>query len=179
VVFLDRVTLADAKATVQVRFQANNEDLAATLSLPGDNFLIARPRASLLGRVARRAGLVVRLGQLPLAEKDGSQPYAEVESAAATDHEILTVCSALPVNPAERGVPGTFAPAEAGGQTPGRQQATTGHTGTAAAGNGVSAHGELHLSHAGPAWRITGTHAAQRIDLTLNTAGAIPVITIA
>ncbi len=100
VVLLDRVTLSDAKASVQVRFQANNEDLAATLSLPGDNFLIARPRATLLGRVARRPGLVVRLGKLPLAEKDGSQPFAEVESAEATDHEILTVCSARPAGEA-------------------------------------------------------------------------------
>ena len=151
VVFLDRVTLADAKASVQVRFQANNEDLAATLSLPGDNFLIARPRASLLGRVARTPGLVVRLGKLPLAEKDGSQPYAEVESPDAADHEILTVCSARPLlgNPAEDGVPGT------------------------------SAHGELRLTREGSAWRVTGTHAAQRINVTLNTAGAIPVITIA
>jgi hypothetical protein len=98
VVFLDRVTLSDAKATVQVRFQANNEDLAAKLSLPGENFLIARPHASLLGRVARTPGLVVRLGKLPLDEKDGSQPFAEIESAAATDHEILTVCTARPTD---------------------------------------------------------------------------------
>ncbi len=100
VVFLDRVTLSDAKASVQVRFQANNEDLAATLSLPGDNFLITRPQASLLGRVARTPGLVVRLGKLPLAEKDGSQPFAEVESPDAADHEILTVCSARPAGEA-------------------------------------------------------------------------------
>jgi DNA-binding beta-propeller fold protein YncE len=44
----------------------------------------------------------------------------------------------LPGNPAEPGVPGTFAPAEAGGQTLGRQQATTGHTGPAAGGNGAT-----------------------------------------
>jgi len=96
VVFLDRVTLLDAKASVQVRFQANNEDLAATLTLPGDDFLITRPHASLLGRVARTPGLIVRIGKLPLAEKDGSQPFVEVESPEATDHEILTVCSARP-----------------------------------------------------------------------------------
>ncbi|MDI1251260.1 MAG: heparinase II/III family protein [Lacunisphaera sp.] len=159
VIFLDRVTLSDGKASVQVRFQANNEDLAATLSLPGDNFLIARPRASLLGRVARTPGLVVRLGQLPLAEKDGSQPFAEVESAAAADHEILTVCTALPVNPAERGVLGK-------------------NTGLAAAGHGASAHGELRLSREGSVWRVQGTHAAQRINVSLDTADALPAITI-
>ncbi|MSU23146.1 MAG: hypothetical protein EXS32_04900 [Opitutus sp.] len=140
VVFLDRVTLADAKASVQVRFQANNEDLAATLSLPGDNFLIARPRATLLGHVARRPGLTVRLGKLPLAEKDGSQPFAEVESAEATDHEILNVCSARPTG---------------------------------------EAHGDLRLSRAGAVWRVQGTHHGAALDLTLNTAGPLPVITIA
>jgi hypothetical protein len=141
VVFLDRVSLVDAKASVQVRFQANNEDLAATLSLPGgDNFLIARPRASLLGRVARTPGLVVRIGKLPLAEKDGSQPYAEVESPDATEHEILTVCSALP----------------------------TGKT-----------HGDLLIGRSGAVWRVTGTHASQRIDVAIDSASALPVITIA
>ena len=140
VVFLDRVTLSDAKAAVQVRFQANNEDLAAILSLPGENFLITRPHASLLGRVARAPGLTVRLGRLPLAAQDGSQPYAEVESAAALEHEILTVCTARPT---------------------------------------ASAHGDLRLSREGAAWRVTGTHAGQRIDLTLNAAGFQPVLTLA
>jgi hypothetical protein len=139
VIFFDHVTLTGAKASVQVRFQANNEDLAAKLSLSGDNFLIARPRASLLGRVARTPGLTVRLDKLPLAEKDGSQPYAELESAAATDHEILTVCTARPAG---------------------------------------EAHGELRLSHEGSVWRVQGTHAAQRINVTLDTADAWPAITI-
>ncbi len=100
VVFFDRVTLRDAQASVQVRFQANNEDLAATLSLPGDNFLIGRPRGPRRGRVARTPGLVVRLGKLPLSDQDGSQPFAEVESPDAADHEILTVCSARPAGEA-------------------------------------------------------------------------------
>jgi hypothetical protein len=140
VVFLDRVTLADAKASVQVRFQANNEDLAATLALPNDNFLITRPHASLLGRVARAPGLAVRLGKLPLAEADGSQPYAEVESAAAADHEILTVCTARP----------------------------TGET-----------HGDLKLAREGAAWRVTGTHAGQKVDVTLNSSANVPTLTLA
>ena len=140
VVFLDRVTLTDAPAAVQVRFQANNEDLAAHLSLPGDDFLIARPRASLLGRVARQPGLTVKVGKLPLAEKDGSQPFVEVESAAATGHEILTVCSARPVG---------------------------------------EAHGELSLTREGTTWRVTGSHAGQKINVTLDTAGVQPVLTLA
>lgn len=140
VVFLDRVTLADAKASVQVRFQANNEDLAATLAVEGDDFRITRPHATLLGRVARTRSMTVRLGKLPLAEKDGSQPYAEVESADATAHEILTVCSARPSG---------------------------------------AAHGDLRLSREGSTWRVVGTHASQRIDLSLNSTDAIPVLTLA
>ena len=140
VVFLDRVTLKDTPASVQLRFQANNEDLAATLALPGENFLITRPHASLLGRVARIPGLTVRLGKLPLEEKDGSQPYAEVESAAATSHEILTVCSARPKG---------------------------------------EAHGDLKLVREGAAWRVTGTHAGQKINLTLDATGAQPALTLA
>ncbi len=139
VVFLDRVTLTGTPAAVQVRFQANNEDLAANLSLPGENFLIARPRASLLGRVAPGSGLTVKIGQLPLAEKDGSQPFVEVESAAAPDHQILTVCSARPT------------------------------------GEG---HGDLRLTREGTTWRVTGTHAKQKVDVTINPATSMPVITI-
>jgi hypothetical protein len=140
VVFLDRVTLLDANASVQVRFQANNEDLAASLTLPGDNFLITRPHASLLGRVARTSGIVVRIGKLPLAEKDGSQPFVEVESPQGADHEILTVCSARPAG---------------------------------------EAHGDLRLTREGALWRVQGTHADQKINLTLRTAGAQAVPTIA
>ena len=139
VAFLDRVTLKATPATVQLRFQANNEDLAATLALPDGNFLLTRPHASLLGRVARAPGLTVRLGQLPLEAKDGSQPYAEIESASATEHEILTVCSARPTG---------------------------------------AAHGDLRLTREGHAWRITGTHAAQKINVTIDPVSAVPVITI-
>jgi hypothetical protein len=140
VVFLDRVTLKDAKASVRVRFQANNEDLAATLAVQGENFRITRPHASLLGRVAPGPGLTVRPDKLPLAEKDGSQPYAEVESAAASEHEILTVCSARPKG---------------------------------------EAHGELRLAREGAIWRVSGTHASQKIAVTINSAAPVPAIIIA
>lgn len=139
VVFLDRVTMTGAKASVQVRFQANNEDLAAKLAIEGDNFRIVRPHASLLGRVARMRSMTVRTGKVPLEEKDGSQPYAEIESAAAETHEIFTVCSARPEG---------------------------------------EAHGELSISREATAWRITGTHAAQKINLTVDTAGDKPAVSV-
>jgi hypothetical protein len=97
VVFLDRVALKDgATASVQVRFQANNEDLAGEVSATADSFRISRPHASLVGRVAQSAGRTVQVGKLPLEEKDGVYPFAEVVSASATEHEILTVCTARP-----------------------------------------------------------------------------------
>jgi hypothetical protein len=43
----------------------------------------------------------VRAGQLALEEKDGVYPFAEVNSAAAAEHEILTVCSASPAGQAQ------------------------------------------------------------------------------
>ena len=35
-----------------------------------------------------------------MEEKDGIYPFAEIESAAATEHEILTVCTARPAGEA-------------------------------------------------------------------------------
>jgi hypothetical protein len=96
VVFLDRVALKDATASVQARFQLYNEDFGGQLAVSGSEFTITRPHATLLGRAAGAAGLEVRAGKLPLEEKDGEQQFAEVVSAEAAEHEILTVCSARP-----------------------------------------------------------------------------------
>ncbi len=96
VVFLDRVALKEATATVQVRFQANHEDFASAVSADDHGFTIKRPSASLQGRVAARHPSTVRVGKLALEEKDGIYPFAEIESAAASEHEILTVCTARP-----------------------------------------------------------------------------------
>ena len=103
VVFHDRVTLRTRAATVQVRFQVNHEDFAGKVAAEGDSFRIERPHATLLGRVAPASGRTVRTDRLKLEEKDGVYPFAEIVSAAATDHEILTVCSARPVG-AEHGM---------------------------------------------------------------------------
>ena len=100
VIFLDRVALQDAKATVQVRFQMFNEDLAAKLNVSGDEFMIERPHASLHARVASRGGAVVRAGKLALEEASGMYQFAEVASPEAGEHEILTVCSARPAGSA-------------------------------------------------------------------------------
>lgn len=96
VVFLDRVAVKDSTATVQVRFQLYNEDGGGQLAVSGDTFDITRPNATLQGRVAARSAMQVRSSRLPLEPKDGDQQFAEVESAAAAEHEIITVCTASP-----------------------------------------------------------------------------------
>ena len=48
------------------------------------------------GRIGVREGISLRAGRLPLEPKDGEQQFAEVESAEALEHVILTVCSAAP-----------------------------------------------------------------------------------
>jgi hypothetical protein len=100
VVFLDRVALKDATASVQVRFQLYNEDFGGQLAVDGQEFTITRPHATLLGRVASGGLVQVSAGRLPLEEKDGEQQFAEVSSAAAGEHEIVTVCSARPAGEA-------------------------------------------------------------------------------
>lgn len=96
VIFLDRVGLKDAKATVQVRFQLYNEDGGGQLAASGDEFTITRPHATLHGLVAARGAMRVHASRLSIEPKDGEQQFAEVDSAAAITHEILTVCSARP-----------------------------------------------------------------------------------
>ncbi|MBS0664260.1 MAG: heparinase II/III family protein [Verrucomicrobia bacterium] len=95
VVFVDRVAVRGG-AAVQLRFQVFHEDGAGEVRAEGGGFRINRPHASLLARVAPAPNRVVRTGRLNLEEKDGVYPFAEIESPAATEHEIVTVCSARP-----------------------------------------------------------------------------------
>jgi hypothetical protein len=101
VIILDQVTLKTKPANVQVRFQLYNEDGGGRLAINGNEFTITRPQASLLGQVAPGAGLTLRAGRLPLEPKDGEQQFAEVVSADAVTHEILTVCQAAPAGRAQ------------------------------------------------------------------------------
>jgi len=95
VIFLDLVSLRIAQP-VQVRFQLYNEDGGGQLAVRTGEFTLTRPRATLLGRVALAEGVTLHAGRLPLEPQDGEQQFAEVVSAAATEHAILTVCTARP-----------------------------------------------------------------------------------
>ena len=96
VIFLDRVAVKETPVSVQVRFQIFNEDLAAKLTVIGDEFTITRPHASLHARMASNGGAVLRAGRLALEEQTGMYQFAEAVSPEAIEHEIVTVCTARP-----------------------------------------------------------------------------------
>ena len=136
---LDRVQLKVA-APVQLRFQVFNEDGKGAVTAHGAAFGIDRPFASLRATVAARGAVEATAGRLPMPETAGIYPFAEIVSAGATDHEIVTACTTAP----------------AGGS-----------------------HGALTVAPAPAGWRITGTHAGRKLDVTVQTAGAVPVVVIA
>ena len=99
-IFLDRVDLIDAPAAVQVRFQVFNEDERGKYAVTGPTFRIDRPFASLQARVAAGGAFEVKAGRVAIAEDEGIFPFAEVVSAPARSHVILTVCTAAPAGEA-------------------------------------------------------------------------------
>jgi hypothetical protein len=93
---LDRVSLKTTPLTVQARFQVDNSDGKGSVAAGGDSFTVARPgmRATTLARGT--GAVVVRAGALDIPSDRGVYPYAEVESASALEHVLLTVCAAAP-----------------------------------------------------------------------------------
>lgn len=94
-VILDRIVLREARP-VQARFHAFNEDGAGRVSSDGAAFAIERPHAALRATVTADGAGRVTTGRLALPEKSGVYPYVEFQSAAATVHTFLTVCTAAP-----------------------------------------------------------------------------------
>ncbi len=92
---LDRVQLRAPEA-IQTRYQVFNDDLNATLAVRGTGFRIERPGATLQASSLGSGNLTARPGRLPTPDADGIFPFAEVESAAATSHVLLTACTAAP-----------------------------------------------------------------------------------
>ena len=100
----DRVRLGTAPAAVQTRYQLHNDDGAGAVAAGGNGFTITRPLATLVATAQATGAVTVRTGRIELAANEGTyqhakagcQDYAEVESAAALTHEILTVAAASP-----------------------------------------------------------------------------------
>ena len=110
VILLDQVSLEGAPKTVQLRYQVFNDDQAGRATAGAQGFLITRPRATLTATIYAAGAVKVKTGQLGLPADDGVFPYAEVESAAANRHEVLTVALAQ----AAGGQSGTLAAAHDG-----------------------------------------------------------------
>jgi hypothetical protein len=91
----DQVDL-DRPGSVQVRFQVYNDDGQGRVRADGTSFRIERPNASLFARFASRGGTAGSTGRLDLPADGGIYPFAEITSAPARSHTILTVCLATP-----------------------------------------------------------------------------------
>jgi len=90
---VDRVRLTGTPLPVQARFQVDNADGKGSVTAEADAFVVRRPLA-VAHTLARAAGQVtVRTGTLGVPASNGTFPYAEVESAPALEHTILTLCS--------------------------------------------------------------------------------------
>jgi hypothetical protein len=95
VLLLDRVKLVTPHS-VQLRFQAFNDDGRAKVTANGTRFAIQRPLAMAQGVAYSSAPLQAEAARLALPEADGVLPYAQVSASSATQHEILTVVSTAP-----------------------------------------------------------------------------------
>ena len=77
-----------------MRYQVFNDDTHGSVTASADGFAISRPHATLAATVHSAGALTVRADKLALPAEEGIQPFAEVGSAGALTHEILTVASA-------------------------------------------------------------------------------------
>jgi len=93
VLVVDRVNLTGTPLPVQARFQVDNADGKGTVTVEPDAFMIRRPLAGARTIVRGAGKLVVRTGTLDVPASNGVFPYAEVESAAALEHTIVTLCA--------------------------------------------------------------------------------------
>lgn len=94
-VLFDEVSLGQP-LPVQARFQVFNDDKLGRLQCEERRFRIDRPAASLLARVVTSNAATVTARRLELPDAGDQYPFAEIASAAATEHRLLTVCTAAP-----------------------------------------------------------------------------------
>jgi hypothetical protein len=94
-VLFDEVSL-EQPLPVQARFQVFNDDKLGRLQCEERRFRIDRPAASLLARVATSNAATVNARRLEIPDAGDQFPFAEIASAPATEHRLLTVCTAAP-----------------------------------------------------------------------------------
>ncbi len=93
IVIFDQVNFRYRPQTVDARFFPDNRDGAARLSVDGDAFTIARPDATLFGRVASSSTAAPRLARLGVLPETGDFPCIEVHSPIGLSHHLLTLLS--------------------------------------------------------------------------------------
>jgi hypothetical protein len=93
-IIVDRVRMKTLSVPVQARFQVDNFDGKGSGRAAESSFEIVRPGASGKGWCAGSAGVEVRIGTIPLPAEHGVHEFVEVAGAAATDHRLITVCTA-------------------------------------------------------------------------------------
>lgn len=94
-VIWDDIALAQP-LPVQARFQVFNDDGHGRAGVTSDGFRIDRPAASLVARVAATPAVTTRIGRIELPGVGDQYPFAEIASAPAREHRLLTVCTAAP-----------------------------------------------------------------------------------
>jgi hypothetical protein len=140
-ILLDRVTLATAQP-VQLRYQVYNDDDHGAATATGNAFTITRPSARLDATVHADSAVTCAVLKHDLPAEEGTHPFVEATSAAATTHTLLTVSAAQPT--AESRAAGTLA-----------------------------------VTRTGAIWHVSGSHRGQKVNVTINSAETVPVITIA
>ena len=91
---VDRIALKSTPVPVQLRFQVDNFDGKGSAAATDHGFTISRPGATLSARIDGATPITVRVDTIPLTADHGIHPFAEVQAAAALDHQLLTVCTA-------------------------------------------------------------------------------------
>lgn len=92
---LDRVTLATAQP-VQLRFQVYNDDERGGATAADNGFTITRPFANVRATVHSDGAIACAVLRHDLPESEGTHPFVEATSAAATEHTLLTIATAQP-----------------------------------------------------------------------------------
>lgn len=95
----DEVNLT-APLPVQTRWQVYNDDGKGAVGVAGDAFTITRPHANLQAVTTAEQKFTVTTDQLAIPADGGIYPYAEISSAPATQHLLITVCTAAPTGSA-------------------------------------------------------------------------------
>ncbi len=104
---VDRVRLKSNPLSVQIRFQIDNSDGGGSVVNAVDGqFEVRRPKACAEIFVSVGASRELRTGALNVPRDKGVFPYAEVYSAPAMEHLVMSVCAVRRLNEAPASIRG-------------------------------------------------------------------------